>query len=1140
MSRRLTCLAAVCAVLLAAGGAGAQELGKGKVLFEYWFGGSIGGNVDTLKADPGFPNSPEQSEWRDGMDRPDWANMDYWGGRARAYLTPAETGDYTFWTASDDDSEVWLSTDADPANATMICNVEGWTNYQNWVNPGGSPGTTTKSAPISLVAGQKYYIEMVFSDGTGGGHAEIGWAGPGLGEAPVLLKGDVLTAFIRDPEPLLQAQNPDPSDGKVDVTNPLFTWKAGVNAVSHEVYVSNNPVLGPNDLVSASGLNMYYHLAGLTPAAKYYWRVDEVDAAGNKYEGAVWSFTVQPITSYDLSPYDGAMFRALNTQLTWKAGSTAMSHKVYLSTAFEDVNTAAEAAFQGEQAGTSFAPAALELGTTYYWRVDEVDTAGEIIPGSILSFSTIEEGMGGATYEVWSNVSGGTVADLTKDVNFPRNPTTVSTVSNMEAPVDSADAFGARLSAWLHVPVAGEYTFWVASDDDSQLFLGADKNSAKLIASVSGWTGSRAWDSQASQKSAAIQLDAGVYYIAALHKEGSGGDNCSVAWQGPAVPVRELVLDGFITPFVGLWADDPSPVDGAQGQPDRPVLDWMAGVGAVEHALYLSTDKNAVASSNASALKVRGADTSFTPAALNWNTTYYWKVDEIDPNGNVQPGFVWSFKVADYIPVIDEAVSVTYDNTTDPFITELNQEYASPQDWTKNGVTSLQLELKGNAPKMSISNGTISLMGAGSDIWNNADEFRYAYKTLNGDGTMIARVVTVGTGSSEWAKGGVMIRQSTAAGSTHAYMPITGPSASAAAGGNGASFQRRLVADNASSNADSPVRINAPYFVKIERIGSTFVGSVSADANEWTPLGDPITIEMADPVCIGLAVTSHTAGELRTFTFDNVAMTGDVTGDWTVADIGVAQGGNDPAPVYVALTDSAGKTAVVNHPDNPNVTMKTDWLTWKVLTSRFSGVNMKAITKVTVGVGDGQPGGVGTLEVANARVVKPITVNVVNPSFEQPNASKNLLFAASAIRFDSVPGWKTDKAPANSSVRKGVHPTNGDWAAFLFGGDPSIWQVTDYTVVEGEAFTLTVDASVALGAVRDDKANLSISLFYDDGGKRVTVATATTALANAARSCSVSFSSVDNRAAVGHKVGIEIANVRDNGIGVDNVRLKTK
>ena len=100
---------------------------------------------------------------------------------------------------------------------------------------------------------------------------------------------------------------------------------------------------------------------------------------------------------------------------------------------------------------------------------------------------------------------------------------------------------------------------------------------------------------------------------------------------------------------------------------------------------------------------------------------------------------------------------------------------------------------------------TYSLTGAGADIWGTADQFQYAYKMLNGDGSMVARVASVGTGTSEWSKGGVMIRQSLAAGSTHAFMPITGPSTTAAAGGMGASFQRRLVADSDSTNNDNAV-----------------------------------------------------------------------------------------------------------------------------------------------------------------------------------------------------------------------------------------------------------------------------------------------------------------------------------------------
>lgn len=1125
MSRKLVCLAAMCLVIATAGSAGAQELGKGKVLFEYWFGGGINNDVDTLKADADFPNNPEQSEWRDGLDRPDWGGMDYWGARGRAYLTPAQTGEYTFWTASDDDSEVWLSTDANEANAVMICNVEGWNNYQDWTGSSGAPGANRKSAPVSLVAGQKYYIELLFSDGTGGGHASVGWAGPGIGEAPVVLKGDVLTAFIRDPEPLFQAQTPDPKNGAVDVTNPLFTWAAGVNGIMHDVYVGTNPVLGPNDFVGTQPFNMYFHVAGLTPGVTYYWRVDETDAAGAKYEGTVWSFTAMPLTAHAPSPYDGALWRSTSLKASWTAGQGAASHKVYAGTDKDLVAAGDPNVLLATIAEPTFdATGLLEPATTYYWRIDEVDAAGTVSAGDVWTFSTFDPA-GGALAQYFDNktLSGDPkVVTIVPEVNFNWPGAVVGVDSpDVNIPVDN---FSCRWIAALNVPVTGKYRLYDASDDGARLFLNGQQIAGN-------------WVDRGTTEDASAELDlvAGERYVIVMEMyEAGGGASAFLRWSGPDIP-KEIIPQGALQ--LVTWATIPQPANGAEGTGDKPVMSWVAGFMAASQDVYLSTDKALVTKGDAKARVAQQAEASFVPAALKWNTTYYWKVDEVAADGSIVAGDVWSFKVADYIPVIDEAVTVAYDNTADPFITELAQEYAAPQDWTKNGVTSLQLQLKGNTPKFSVSGGTVSLMGAGADIWNNADEFRYAYKTLDGDGSMIARVVDKGTGSNEWAKGGVMIRQSIAAGSTHAYMPLI------ATAGNGASFQRRLVADNGSSNFDSPTAIPAPYWVKIDRVGDSFTASISADANEWTPLGDPITIDMNEPVCIGLAVTSHAAGELRTFKFDGIATTGNVTGDWAVADIGVAQGGNDPAPVYVALVDANGKTAAVNHPANPNVVMAADWMDWKILTSSFSGVDMKKIQKVVVGVGDGKAGGTGSIQVANVRVVKPITIAVTNPSFEQPNAaaaSTKLLAVPSALRFENVAGWKTDKAPANSSVRTGIKPTNGSWAAFLWGGDPSIWQVTGQTIVEGEAFQVDVDASVALGAVRDDKDNLKISLFYDDGGKRVTIGTAFGRPPAAPRTYSLSVAAADARKGVGKKLGIEIANVRDNGLSVDNIRLKTK
>ena len=82
------------------------------------------------------------------------------------------------------------------------------------------------------------------------------------------------------------------------------------------------------------------------------------------------------------------------------------------------------------------------------------------------------------------------------------------------------------MHGYLIPPQTGNYTFWIASDDGSALFLSTDENPAnvRLVASVSGWTSPRQWDREANQRSAAINLQAGKpYYISALMKEGGGG-----------------------------------------------------------------------------------------------------------------------------------------------------------------------------------------------------------------------------------------------------------------------------------------------------------------------------------------------------------------------------------------------------------------------------------------------------------------------------------------------------------------------------------------------------------------------------------------------------------------------------------------
>jgi hypothetical protein len=99
------------------------------------------------------------------------------------------TGDYTFWIASNDHSELWISTDFDPANKRRIAYVIGATNPWQW-----DKFSSQKSAPVSLTAGTRYYIEAPHKQGAGTDHVAVGWELPGVFLARPI-SGNVLSPF---------------------------------------------------------------------------------------------------------------------------------------------------------------------------------------------------------------------------------------------------------------------------------------------------------------------------------------------------------------------------------------------------------------------------------------------------------------------------------------------------------------------------------------------------------------------------------------------------------------------------------------------------------------------------------------------------------------------------------------------------------------------------------------------------------------------------------------------------------------------------------------------------------------------------------------------------------------------------------
>ena len=464
-------------------------------------------------------------------------------------------------------------------------------------------------------------------------------------------------------------------------------------------------------------------------------------------------------------------------------------------------------------------------------------------------------------------------------------------------------------------------------------------------------------------------------------------------------------------------------------------LSWKPGDKAARHDVYLGTDREAVTGANTSDMTsvYRGRQVSATyipPKALQWGQTHHWRIDEYNTDGTISRGSVWSFTVPEYLVVDDlesysdhpldrvfetwhdgfgfeghaangtgskvgsrrapfaergiahgggHAMPFLYNNTGlggTFYYSEAKRTWDAPQDWTRRGVKSLAVWYRGMAGSAGSfgcdpATGIYTVTGGGTDIWDKADAFHYAYKGLSGDGEIVARVVEIGGPSAnEWRKVGVMIRESLDAGSRHAFMAVT-PGSS-----HGLAFQYRDKSGNSHSEHGVD-KVTAPYWVKLVRLGDEFTGYHSRDGVTWTmkdPTGaesdatNPVTIEMGPNVYIGLAVTSHHANVMCRSVFSDVSTSGKVTGQWMSQDIP----SNAAEPLYVALEDSAGHIKVVTHPD-PNAVQFENWQEWNIDLREFSnaGIDLVNVKKMYIGVGNRdnpQCGGTGKLYIDDIRL----------------------------------------------------------------------------------------------------------------------------------------------------------------------------
>ncbi|HWC61770.1 MAG TPA: histidine kinase, partial [Verrucomicrobiae bacterium] len=140
--------------------------------------------------------------------------------------------------------------------------------------------------------------------------------------------------------------------------------------------------------------------------------------------------------------------------------------------------------------------------------------------------------------------------------DYPDRPSGREIASSFEAPTDWAKHYMTRMRGYLRPPADGQYTFWVAGDDEAELFLSTnpDPANAKQIASTPRATWPREWERYPQQKSEPVFLKAGeTYYIEALQRQWRGHDCLAVAWQGPGI--EQNVIDGrYLSPSPSVTA----------------------------------------------------------------------------------------------------------------------------------------------------------------------------------------------------------------------------------------------------------------------------------------------------------------------------------------------------------------------------------------------------------------------------------------------------------------------------------------------------------------------------------------------------------------------------------------------------------
>jgi len=785
------------------------------------------------------------------------------------------------------------------------------------------------------------------------------------------------------------------------------------------------------------------------------------------------------------SPANGAVDVPVNTIISWNRGNYAHQF-VWFGTA-----PGAGLHFLGNQREkTSYnldqLEDQLEPNTTYYWRIQEIDTHGKVTLGPVWSFTTGDRIV--LPQDGWKALSPDGVYEVPViDGQVALNYEFAAELNNSQ---QGTKDFYQHLLKPLDLSECDNVTFnWTGNEGNDRVRI-----CFFLIDTEGSYGYSPILDPEFSEGSYTWTLGLDDF-------SGEGGLNGLDSICVFILPTGKnenysgtLYIEGVYFWSIPENASGPNPLDGAQDVATKPTLSWIPGSNANKHDIYIGTDKDAVNKADTSERTDIYQGRSSKPSlgffsSLEPNKTYYWRIDEVDSEGKITKGQVWSFTTGDFLVIDDfenydvgdkpiweywndglgfgvlgfpgyipgngtgsalgdenspsyteeaiihggsQSMPVQYDNNKQGFAkySEVERTLTDQRDWTEEGVSELSIWFRGYPGSVGsfvegpVGTYTMTRSGAvgyghyidklpwdGGAVARSHEEYFFAHKMLSGPGSITARVDSLDN-TNDWAKAGVMIRETLDPNSAHAFVCITP--------GNGVAFQGRPKPGD-SSFSTNQAGIAAPYWVKIERdLAGNFTAYHSSSGSTWVQLGTWENIQMATNVHIGLAVTSHDAALTCQAVFSNVTTSDAVSGAWMSQGIGIPR--NDPESLYVALYNNTGPPAVVVHPD-PQATLIDTWAEWRIPLDQFAeqGIDLTHVNSIGIGLGTWGnmtiAGGSGKMYIDDIRLYRPRVVPSEMPLIPKPDDGQTGIWPGRPLRL-SWSGTNTADISHNVYVGK--------------------------------------------------------------------------------------------------------------------------